>query len=415
MKRGLLMIFVFIAVIGFCKTITLEFWTLSLSPTFDKYINEMIADFEKKNPGIKIKWLDVPYGSAVQKLTAAIAAGRGPDVVNLNTTWAVDFAVQGALLPIDNLIPQITAKQYWEKLWNATVVDKKAYAFPWYASIPVLIYNKDLFKKAGLDPNKPPKTWDEVLEYSRVFRSKLDIYGFQPNIIAIDELLLEGVPIVTADGKKAAFNTPDAVAKLEWFQKAYRENLMPRSLGGYGEGREFYQQGKIAMYPAGLTMLKHIEVNSPNIFKVTDVSAYPTGKAGIIKVSLMNLAIPVTCKYPKEAAKFAAHVTSAKWQIEFSKYATVLPSTVQGLESSEYFRQRVKAGDINAKAMYMASLSMKNAVDLNAPAIIGVPASKLPDVRKVIQDYWMKAIKGELTAKEALSMAEKEVNKILSK
>jgi len=67
------------------------------------------------------------------------------------------------------------------------------------------------------------ETWDEVLEYSRIIRSKLDIYGFEPNIIAIDELLLEGVPIVTPDGKKAAFNTPEAVAKLEWFQKAYRE------------------------------------------------------------------------------------------------------------------------------------------------------------------------------------------------
>ncbi|UOE96861.1 sugar ABC transporter substrate-binding protein [Fervidobacterium islandicum] len=415
MKKVFLVLLVLITAIGFAKTITLEFWTLSLSPTFDEYLKAMIADFEKNNPGIKINWLDIPYASAVQKLTAAIAAGQGPDVVNLNTTWAVDFAIQGAILPIDNLIPPVTIKQYWEKLWNATVVNGKAYAFPWYASIPILMYNKDLFKKAGLDPNKPPKTWDEVLEYSRIIRAKLDIYGFEPNIIAIDELLLEGVPIVTPDGKKAAFNTPEAVARLEWFQKAYRENLMPRSLGGYGEGREFYQQGKIVMYPAGLTMLKHIEVNSPNIFKVTDVAPHPVGKAGIIKVSLMNLVIPVTCKYPKEAAKFAAHVTSPKWQIEFSKYATVLPSTVQGLETSEYFRQRVKAGDLNAKAMYMASLSMKNAVDLNAPSVIGVPASKLPDVRKVLQDYWMKAIKGELTAKEALSLAEKEVNAILAK
>jgi len=415
MKRTLLVVMIILSAVIFGKTITLEFWTLSLSPTFDNYIKSMIADFEKDNPNIKINWLDIPYGSAVQKLTAAVSAGQGPDVVNLNTQWAVDFALQGALLPLNNLIPAITVKLYWEKLWNATVLDKKAYAFPWYASIPILMYNKDLFKKAGLDPTKPPKTWNEVFEYSRVIRSKLDIYGFQPNIIALEELLLEGIPIVTRDGKKAAFNTPEAIEKLEWFQKAYRENLMPRSLGGYGEGREFYQQGKIAMYPAGITMLKHIQVNSPNVFKVTDIAPHPVGKAGIIKVSLMNLVIPVTTKYPKEAAKFAAHVTSAKWQVEFSKYATILPSTVQGLETSEYFRNQVKAGDLNAKAMYVASLAMKNAVDLNAPAVIGVPASKIADVRKVIQDYWMKAIKGELTAKEALDLAEKEVNAILAK
>ncbi|WP_448374890.1 ABC transporter substrate-binding protein [Fervidobacterium sp.] len=415
MKRLLLVIVILLSTLILAKTITLEFWTISLSPTFDNYIKSVIADFEKNNPGIKINWLDIPAGSMVQKLTAAIAAGQGPDVVNLNTAWAVDFASQGALLPIDKLVPSITSKLYWEKIWNATVIDGKPYAFPWYASIPVLMYNKELFKKAGLDPNKPPKTWEEVFEYSRVIRSKLDIYGFEPNIIALEELLLEGIPIVTPDGKKAAFNTSAAVEKLEWFQKAYRENLMPRSLGGYGEGREFYQQGKIAMYPAGITMLKHIQVNSPNVFKVTDIAPHPVGKAGIIKVSMMNLTIPVTTKYPKEAAKFASHVTSAKWQIEFSKYATILPSTVQGLETSEYFRNQVKAGDLNAKAMYVASLAMKNAVDLNAPAVVRVPASKLADVRKILQDYWMKAIKGELTAKEALDLAEKEVNAILAK
>ncbi|GAB4318031.1 ABC transporter substrate-binding protein [Pseudothermotoga elfii] len=415
MKRFLVFLMVLLVAVLLAKTVTVEFWTLSLSPTFDDYIKAIIEEFESQNPEIKIKWLDVPYGSAVQKLTAAIAARQAPDVVNLNTTWAIDFAAQGALRPLDDLINHEDKELYWEKLWKATVLNGNSYAFPWYASIPILMYNRDMFERAGLDPDNPPKTWDEVFEYSRIIRAKLDAYGFEPNIIALDELLLEGIPIVTDDGKKAAFNTQGAVKKLEWFQKAYRENLMPRTLGGYGEAREFYQSGRLAMYPAGLTMLKHIEVNSPDIYKVTDVSSHPLGKGGMIKVSLMNLAIPITSKYPKEAAKFALFVTSARWQIEFSKYATVIPSTKQGLETSEEFLNRAKSGDLSAKAMLMASKSMQNAVDLNSVAVHGIPSEKYADVRKVIQDYWMKAIKGELSAQEALDLAEQEVNKILSK
>ncbi len=401
------------AVLLMASNVTIEFWTLSLSPAFDDYIKAIIKDFETQNPGIKVEWVDIPYGSAVEKLTAAVAARKAPDVVNLNTSWAIDFAAMGALRPLDDLITAKEKALYWEKLWNGTVIDGKSYAFPWYASIPIMMYNTELFRKAGLDPTKPPTTWNEVFVASRIFRSKLAVYGFVPNIIALDELLLEGIPILSPDKKKAAFNTPEAVKKLEFFQKAYRENLMTRTLGGYAEGRELFQAGKLAMYPAGLTMLKHIELNSPNVFKVTDVAPYPVGKAGIIKVSLMNLVIPITTKYPKEATKFALHVTSPKWQIEFSKYATVVPSTRQGLESSEEFMKRVKEGDLNAKAMLMASKSMSKAVDLNSVVVHGIPADKYASVRKIIQDYWMKAIKGEMTAQEALSKAEAEVNNLL--
>ncbi|MDK2946562.1 MAG: putative chitobiose transport system substrate-binding protein [Geotoga sp.] len=414
MKKLVLLLVALVAFLGFSKTVTIEFWTLSLSPTFDDYINAIIEDFEAQNPDIDVKWLDIPYGAAVQKFTSAVAAKQAPDVMNLNTSWAIDFAAQGALLPLDDYLTEKDKDIYWDKLWNSTVINGKSYAFPWYASIPILMYNRDFFEKAGLDPDKPPKTWDEVFEYSRKIRATLDIYGFEPNIIAVDELLLEGIPIVTPDGKKAAFNTPEAVKKLEWFQKAYRENLMPRSLGGYGEGRQLYEAGKLAMYPAGLTMLKHIETNSPDIFKVTDVAEFPVGKAGIVKASLMNFVIPITTKHPKEAVKFALFITSPKWQIEFSKYATILPSTKQGLETSEEFLNRANSGDLTAKAMLMASKSMAKAVDLNAVTVHHIPSEKYAQVRKVLQDYWLKAIKGEYTAEEALKLAEEEVNKILS-
>lgn len=415
MRKLLVLVGLLLAVVFWAKTVTLEFWTLSLSPTFDDYIKAMIADFEKQNPDIKINWIDVPYAAGVQRLTAAIAARKAPDVVNLNTVWAIDFAAQGALAPLDDLITPRDKALYWERLWNSTVLDGKSYAFPWYASIPIMMYNTELFRKAGLNPNQPPETWEQVLMYSRIIKTRLGIYGFQPNIVALEELLLEGVPIVTPDGKRAAFNTPEALARLRFFVNAYKEDLMPRSLGGYVEGREKFQAGQVAMYPAGLTMLQHIEKNAPSIYKVTEVAPHPVGKAKLIKVALMNLVIPAIAPNKEAAAKFALHVTSPKWQIEFSNYATVVPSTKQGLETSKVFQDRVAKGDLAAKAMLMASKSMARAVDLNAITVHRIPADKFADVRKILQDYWMAAIKGEIKPEEALAKAEAEVNRVLAR
>jgi len=417
MKKFLIVLLVILGVVlvGFSKTVTLEFWTLSLSPTFDNYIKSIIEDFEKHNPGIKVNWVDIPYSAAVEKLTAAIAARKAPDIVNLNTSWALDFIAQDALESLDEYIPESVRYVYWEKLWESTMINGKSYAVPWYASVPIMMYNKELFERAGLDPDTPPQTWEEVTEIARKIKEMTGAYGLEPNIIALDELLLEGIPVVSADGKKAIFNTPEAVKKLKWFQMLYTENLMPRSLGGYVEGRQKYSAGQLAMYPAGLTMLKHIEVNSPEIYKVTDVTTYPTGKARLVKVSLMNLAIPFTSKHKGEAAKFILWVTSPYWQVKFSNYATIIPSTKVGLDTDPEFIRKAESGDLKAKAMIMASKAMKFGVDLNSPLVHRIPLDKYSEFRRILQSYWIAAIKGEYTAEEALKKAEEECNKLLGR
>src|SRR2546422_7880228 len=63
---------------------TLEFWTISLQPFFTDYVNGLIAGYQRGNPGVRIKWVDVQFQAVEQKLLAAIAGGVPPDVVNLN-------------------------------------------------------------------------------------------------------------------------------------------------------------------------------------------------------------------------------------------------------------------------------------------------------------------------------------------
>lgn len=393
------------------ESVTVEFWTLSLS-TFSDYINSVIDTFEAANPDIKINWVDVPYDAFQQKIIAAIASGNPPDLVNMNTPWAIDFAAQDALSPIDEFVPEVDKYGYLPNYWEATVIDGKSYAIPWYLSPQILLYNKQIFEEAGLDPNVPPKTWDEIIEYSRIIKEKTGLYGYQPNIVAHIDLQEEGVPLISADGKKAIVNTPEAIARLKQHQLAFKEALMPQDLGGYQAGTQKYAGGRIAMFPVGITMVKHVQINSPSIFEVSDVTSFPLGKGKKIPAGAMNVAVPYNAKNKAEAVKFGLWLTSPYWQVEFAKIATVVPSTKISLEEDPWFLERAET-DLNVKAQLVASQSMIYGFDQDAIGKIIGPA-KYSEFRRILNDYWIAAIKGDYTAEEALSLAEEELNELLS-
>ncbi|PNR95821.1 ABC transporter substrate-binding protein [Petrotoga olearia] len=393
------------------KSVNVEFWTLSLS-TFSDYINSVIDTFEAANPDIKINWVDVPYDAFQQKLIASIASGNPPDLVNMNTPWAIDFAAQDALSPIDEFVNEVEKYVYLPNYWEATVIDGKSYAIPWYLSPQIMLYNKQIFEEAGLDPNVPPKTWDEIIEYSRIIKEKTGLYGYQPNIVAHIDLQEEGVPLISADGKKAIVNTPEAMSKLKQHQLAFKEALMPQDLGGYQAGTQKYAGGRIAMFPVGITMVKHVQINSPSIFEVSDVTSFPLGKGKKIPAGAMNVAVPYNAKNKAEAVKFGLWLTSPYWQVEFAKIATVVPSTKISLEEDPWFLERAER-DLNVKAQLVASESMIYGFDQDAIGKIIGPA-KYSEFRRILDDYWIPAIKGDYTAEEALSLAEEELDDLLS-
>jgi len=392
------------------KTVTVEFWTLSLS-TFSDYINAVIDSFEEANPDIKINWVDVPYDAFQQKIIAAIASGKAPDLVNMNTPWVIDFVGQNALSPIDEYVTEVDKYLYLPNYWDVTVIDGKSYAIPWYLSPQIMLYNKQIFEDAGLDPENPPQTWDEIIEYSRIIKEKTGLYGYQPNIVAHIDLLGAGVPLISPDGKKAIINTPEALEKLKQHQIAFKEALMPQDLGGYQAGTQKFAGGRIAMFPVGITMVKHVQINSPSIFEVSDVTSFPLGKGKKIPAGAMNVAVPYNAQNKAEAVKFGLWLTSPYWQTEFAKIATVVPSTKISLEEDPWFLE--KAGtDLNIKAQLVASQSMIYGFDQDELGKVIGP-SKYSEFRRILNDYWIAAIKGEYTAEEALELAEKECQELL--
>ena len=81
-----------------------EFWTMSLKPKFTPYFKTLVRNTRRSHPEVELEWVDVPWDAMQTKLTAAIVAGSAPALVQLNVPWAYDYALYGALRPIDDLL-----------------------------------------------------------------------------------------------------------------------------------------------------------------------------------------------------------------------------------------------------------------------------------------------------------------------
>ncbi len=156
-------------------TVTYYWWAESDVPGADKWMRQTIALFEKAHPNIQIKLEIQSTDALISNFQAAAAAHRGPDIA---TQWAtipvVSQAWAGAIAPLSGLIPASEIK-HWvgtsENLYGG-----KVWGMPLYLmGIPV-VYNKALFRKAGLDPNNPPTTWAQFLSAC----AKLKAQGITP-------------------------------------------------------------------------------------------------------------------------------------------------------------------------------------------------------------------------------------------
>ncbi|HSD63777.1 MAG TPA: ABC transporter substrate-binding protein [Ignavibacteriaceae bacterium] len=149
------------------------FWHSFVSSTVPA-LNELIARFEKENPGIKIKAQYIPTGDAlIQKLITAIQSKTAPDISWLHSDFMEDLVEADAIYKMDDFIKgddgitQEELNDIYPALrlyasWRGTL-----YSLPMEATNLALLYNKDMFKQAGLDPEHPPKDWNELKEFTK--------------------------------------------------------------------------------------------------------------------------------------------------------------------------------------------------------------------------------------------------------
>ncbi len=136
-------------------------------------MDELIKDFESKNPDIKVIQQTFPYENYNTKVASSVPSGKGPNVINLYYGWLPNYIKSGYLqsLPKD-MVDYKKIEEEFLPLVDAAKFDGKYYALPTAVRSLALFWNKDLFKEAGLDPENPPKTFEELVDYAKVLTKK---------------------------------------------------------------------------------------------------------------------------------------------------------------------------------------------------------------------------------------------------
>ncbi|WP_405084985.1 ABC transporter substrate-binding protein [Microbispora sp. NBC_01389] len=127
--------------------------------TAASYIEKAKADFAKKHPGVTVEFVAQPFDQYYTLLGTAIQSSTGPDVMLFNGGGQLRDRVD-ALLPIDEYVAEDRQRLAG---WDAFSKDGKVYAAPVTLQGHPIYYNKEIYEKAGLDPAKPPATWDELM------------------------------------------------------------------------------------------------------------------------------------------------------------------------------------------------------------------------------------------------------------
>ncbi|MBW4521583.1 MAG: sugar ABC transporter substrate-binding protein [Scytolyngbya sp. HA4215-MV1] len=381
----------------------LEFWTMQLAPQFNDYFKDLIARFEQENPGIKVRWVDVPWTAMESKILTAVSAKTAPDVVNLNPDFASQLAARNAWLNLDNKVAPDVRQQYFANIWKASVLDGKSFGIPWYLTTRVTIYNQNLLKQAGI--SKPPTTYAELAEASKQIKTKTGKYGFFATVVpedsgeVLESFVQMGVQLLDAQGK-AAFNTPQGKAAFQYWVDLYKNGLLPQEVltEGHRHAIDLYQQGETAVLASGAEFLNTIAKNAPTIAKASASAPQITGATGKKNVAVMNLVIPKDTDQPEMALKFALFVTNNENQLTFAKAANVLPSTTKALEDG-YFKT------VPANATPVDQARIVSAHQLKQAEVL-IPASKgIKQLQKIVYDNLQAAMLGQKTVDQAIQDA----------
>lgn len=271
-----------------------------------KLWKETVLRFEQENPAIKIRGVEREFSP--QEFVTAMAGGKGPDVMHVWIGMLPILARAGFIAPLDHQLKDWDQKDYIPPIvWEPAVVGGNTYGVPRDTYFMVLFYRKDLFRRVGLDPERPPQNWDELVEYARrLTRPELGQYGFglTPNTWTfMDFVWQNGGQLVAKDtaGKwRSRLDTPEVLGTLRfWRDLKWRHRVLPpNTLASEAEVSQMFALGRVAMMMGVAMQLPTLIDKFGLDLKETGIAPLPAGPTGLRashaggEVFIINASIP---------------------------------------------------------------------------------------------------------------------------
>ncbi len=381
--------------------VTLRLWSLDKD---SQPAPNLVKQFNDLNNGIKIEYRLIPFDDVVTEAMRAYATGQAPDIITVDNPEHALFASRGAFLDLTDMIAkssEIKPGNYFPGPLASVTWKGKYYGVPKATNTIALYYNKDMFKAKGLDPNKPPQTWDDLVNDARKLTDpSKNVYGLAFSAKANEEGTFQFLPWAQMGG--GGYNhidAPGAIKALEIWKTILSEKLAsPDTLTrGQWDSTGTFNSGNAAMAISGPWELDRMLKEAKFDWGVT---LLPVPKDGAERSSAMgdfNWAIFSSTKHPAEAFKALEYFAS------------------QDKDMFKNFGQLPARSDIaippTGNALKDAAL--KVFVEQLKYAKPRGPHPAWPKISKAIQDAIQAALTGQATPKDALDQAAVKIKAVL--
>ncbi|KAF1718651.1 ABC transporter substrate-binding protein [Pseudoxanthomonas yeongjuensis] len=207
------------------------FWAMGYEA---EVVAQLIPEFERRNPGIRVDLQQLPWLSAHEKLLTAFAGESLPDVSPIGNTWIPEFVALGALDPLDGEIAatrDFDVADYFPGVWDSGVVDGKVHAVPWYVETRLPFYRTDLLAKAGVSTQ--PRSWNEWLAAMTAVKREVgpDRYAILLPLNEFEPLLSLAIqqpePLLRDGGRYGNFRSASFKRALGFYKEMFDRKLAP--------------------------------------------------------------------------------------------------------------------------------------------------------------------------------------------
>lgn len=363
MKRRSLLVVVLLALLAISIAplaaqdgVTLTMWSRDSNQDF---LRELV-DMWNGSHANQIELTIIPAADFVTRVGVASAGGEAPDLLPIDLIYVPAFARAGNLTEIGDFIDSLPyADQLSPSHIHLGEYDGGRYAVPFAAEGSVLLYNKGLFEQAGLDPEAPPTTWQEIYDAAVAITALGDdIYGYYFSgacagcnaFTYLPLIWASGGDVLSEDGLSATVDSPEVRAALEFYQRMWNEGLIPPSAQA-DTGTDFlnaFLTGKIGMAGSGAFSISVLKNDHPEIdFGLTFLPGQDGGTSSFAGGD--SIAITSSSQHAAEAFEFIQWVLSEEIQLEMFAARGQLPLRAD-LIDNEYSQQDPRL-ITNAEAM----------------------------------------------------------------
>ncbi|MBK3645925.1 MULTISPECIES: extracellular solute-binding protein [Streptomyces] len=322
--------------------VTITWWDTSNATNEAPTYQALIKQFEAANKNIKVKYVNVPFDQAQNKFDTAAGSKGAPDILRSEVGWTPAFAKKGYFLPLDGTDALADKDKFQSSLITQAQYQGKTYGVPLVTDTLALVYNKALFKKAGI--TEAPKTWDELKADAAKVQDKAKVDGYWGSTQAYyaqSFLYGEGTDTVDASAKKITVNSPAAKkAYGTWLSLFSGKGLhkADTTADAYAHIQDAFVNGKVASIIQGpweiTNFYKGSAFKDKSNLGIATVPAGSTGKAGA-PTGGHNLSVYAgsDSAHQKAALKFVNFMTSAKSQTEIALKNSTLPTRADAYTS----------------------------------------------------------------------------------